>query len=117
MILNNYLQNLLIIDSIFTFINKIFMFVGDNIKEVGADKIVPILTYLFVRVQPKKIFTDINYIKIFMTDIKNIDISHLTILDSVCNLIKNINYNNLNGVTEQEFNQKCQMSLIVNKTS
>ena len=110
-------KKLLIIDSIFTFINKIFMFVGDNIKEVGADKIVPILTYLFVRVQPKKIFTDINYIKIFMTDIKNIDISHLTILDSVCNLIKNINYNNLNGVTEQEFNQKCQMSLIVNKTS
>ena len=56
-----------IIMDIFTTISKIIAFNGGESRP-GADDNISLLLYIFVRVIPKKIYSDIEYMKLFIKD-------------------------------------------------
>ena len=61
-------QKLNCIKKIMTDIINLIKFNEGVDKEVGEDDIVPVLSYVFVNAQPFKIYTDIEFIKIFLLD-------------------------------------------------
>ena len=103
---------MLAINQIFKTIEKILQFNEEDKKSGAADDILLILQYLFVRIQPKKIFTDIEYAKLFINDNNGLNQYQLVHLTAVCQIYQDFSYVHLNGVTEQEFNEKCQQSII-----
>jgi hypothetical protein len=105
-------KKMLAINQIFKTIEKILQFNEEDKKSGAADDILLILQYLFVRIQPKKIFTDIEYAKLFMNDNNGLNQYQLVHLTAVCQIYQDFSYVHLNGVTEQEFNEKCQQSII-----
>ena len=61
-------QKLNCIKKIMTDIINLIKFNEGVDKEVGEDDIAPVLNYVFVNAQPFKIYTDIEFIKIFLLD-------------------------------------------------
>ena len=104
-------KKLLIINDIFNTINNILKFNGQNEKDGGADILTAILMYIFVRVQPNRIYSDIQFIKLFIIDKTNIQQYQLDNLENICINLKNITHEQLCGITEEEFNQKCYSTL------
>ena len=92
-----------IISEIFETITKIITF---NVEESGADDILNILVYIFIQVRPKFINSDIEYIELFKVNLDGEKQTHFAHLKSACDFITNIKYNNLVGVTQEEFNEK-----------
>ena len=65
-------QKLNCIKKIMTNIINLIKFNEGEDKEVGEDDIAPVLNYVFINAQPFKIYTDIEFIKIFLLeDCKN----------------------------------------------
>jgi len=92
---------------IFQTIYKIKQFIDE--EDIDDDDNIGILTYIFVRIQPKGIHTNIEFIKLFI-NIEADDIQ-LTNLTTVCKILQNINFKNLLDIDENEFNQNCQKVL------
>ena len=95
-----------IISEIFETITKIITF---NVEESGADDILNILVYIFIQVRPKFINSDIEYIELFKVNLDGEKQTHFAHLKSACDFITNIKYNNLVGVTQEEFNEKFKI--------
>ena len=95
-----------IISEIFETITKIITF---NAEESGADDILNILVYIFIQVRPKFINSDIEYIELFKVNLDGEKQTHFAHLKSACDFITNIKYNNLVGVTQEEFNEKFKI--------
>ena len=74
-------------------------------KIPGAEDITPILAYVFIKGHPFRIFTDIEFIKIFLENCSDKDVN-LANFESICNLILNSNYKTFN-LTPDEFSKKC----------
>ena len=74
-------------------------------KTPGAEDITPILAYVFIKGHPFRIFTDIEFIKIFIENSKDNDVN-LVNIESICTLILNSNYKTFN-LTPEEFAKKC----------
>ena len=104
-------KKLIIIEDIFKTVSNIISFNGQDEKGGGADDLMAILLYLLVRVQPKKIYSDIEYIKLFMIDKTGAKQYQMVHLSNICEIMKNISHEQLYGVTEEEFNQKCNLAL------
>ena len=100
-----------IITDIFMTISKIIAFNGGESRP-GADDNISLLLYIFVRVIPKKIYSDIEYMKLFIKDNNGTEDNQLTQLVTVCEAMKNINYNHLFDVTEEEYLKNCNLSLV-----
>ena len=81
---------------------------GEN-KEVGAEEITPYLNYVLIRACPVKIFSDINFIKLFSKenikydyDFQNVEIMCKNILDST--------YKDFH-ISEEEYIKKCNEAI------
>ena len=99
-----------IIMDIFLTISKIITFNGGENKP-GADDNISLLLYIFVRVQPKKIYSDIEYMRLFIKENNGKEDNQLTHLITVCEALKNINHKHLLDVSEEEYNKNCALSL------
>ena len=58
----NYICNLQ------AYINNIFKFNTGKDQEIGQDEITPVLQYLIIKIQPRRIISNINFIKCFLTE-------------------------------------------------
>ena len=74
-------------------------------KEVGSDDITPVLNYVLIKSHPFRIYTDIEYIKIFSERNGEFENSLVNII-SIYNLIINSKAKNYN-LTEEEYQKKC----------
>ena len=54
------------IKKIMEYIESLIKFNEGIDKEIGAEDITPVLHYIFIKAQPDKIYTDIEYIKLFL---------------------------------------------------
>ena len=90
---------------IFQTILKLKKFNDEN--DISTDDNIEILVYLFIKIQPKQIQTNIEYMKLFIGD-KDVQLTHLT---SVCRVFKDFKYTHLIDVNENEYLQKCQKAL------
>ena len=71
----------------------------------------PVLQYLLIKIQPRRIISNINYINCFLVDEDLISRKGFFIsqIDSAVSFVSNINYNHLN-VSESEFNKNVENS-------
>ena len=102
----NLISDFVLSTIIFETITKIITF---NVEESGADDILNILVYIFIQVRPKFIDSDSEYIELFKVNLDGEKQTHFAHLKSACDFITNIKYNNLVGVTQEEFNEKFKI--------
>ena len=93
---------------------KIFNSIGFLLKfngsgQVGVDDQLPILNYAFIKSQPLRFFSNAKYMELYIGDKKNKNEgSQLTQLLGICDIICNLKYTQLIGVTQEEFFEKCK---------
>ena len=74
-------------------------------KEIGADDIFPVLNYIFIQAHPLNIFTDLEFIKIFLDDDKSLEYNLLQ-MESIYNIILNYSYKDFD-LTKEEYDKRC----------
>jgi hypothetical protein len=95
----NCLENILI------YISNLIQFNLGIDKKPGQDDVTPVLNYAFIKAHPFGIYTDIEYIKLFLEDYGSSEFS-LTNFESMLEYVLNINHETFN-LSEEEFNKKC----------
>ena len=94
-------------NNIFISINKLIKFSTNN-NLPGLDDQMPLFSYAFIKARPKKIFTNIKFMEIYMgSKINKIEGGQLTFLKSIGLYIIGINYSKVYYISEKEFEQKC----------
>ena len=107
-------KKLLIIDDIYNNMNFFYSFNGK--KEIGVDDIVPILTYALIKIHPITLYSNFKYIKIYSKIGKFWNEGNkLQQIESAIELIINLKYNNLIGITEKEFFEELNKNIKINK--
>ena len=104
------MKKLEILNKIYQTISKIIDF-NEWESERGTDDLIIILIYIFVKINPKKIHSDLEYIKLFIQEINGAQDNQVTLLNTVCEIIKNFNYTNLFEVKEEDYNKNCKESM------
>ena len=99
-------QKLNCINTIYKSIFNLVKFNEGIDKEIGADEITPVLSYISIKAQPDKIFTDIDFIKLF-TENYGQNIISLTQIENIYNAMMNYSYNNF-SLTPEEYDKKCK---------
>ena len=98
-----------IINDIFLTISKIIAF-NDMEAVNGADDNLAILIYIFIKVQPKRILSDIKYLQLFIKEKNGPENNQLTHLMTASETMKNMNHTKLFNITEEEYNRNCALS-------
>ena len=104
----------IIINEIFQTIAKVITF-NDQTNKSGADDNVNILLYIFIKIQPKMIKTDIDYINLFFKDDLGLEDQQLSQLITVCNILGDFKAKYLIGVSEDEYVKNCNLALKVKR--
>jgi hypothetical protein len=104
----------IIIKEIFQTIAKVITF-NDQANKSGADDNVNILLYIFIKIQPKMIKTDIDYINLFFKDGLGLEDQQLSQLITVCNILGDFKAKYLIGVSEDEYVKNCNLALKVKR--
>ena len=77
-------------------------------KELGVDDTIKPLIYIFIKSKPKNIFTNYNFCQLFIND--NLSKTQygilLTQIFMIIKIIKDMKYNELIGVTEEQFGKE-----------
>ena len=102
-------DKLLCIGGAYNTMNNTIKFSSGKNENAGQDELTPIFQYIIIKAQPKRIFSNINFIKCFLTDI---DLTGelgflLTQMESSTSFIMNIDYQHLK-ITEEEFNKNIR---------
>ena len=80
-------------------------------KKLDVDEKIEFLIYIFSKVHPKRMDSDIKYMKLFMFEKTGKEEINLSIFESICDIYNNFDYKKLFGVNEIEYNQKCNNEL------
>ena len=84
--------------------NNTIKFSSGKNESAGQDELTPIFQYIIIKAQPKRMFSNINYIKCFLGE-KDLDGKLgflLSQMESATSFIININHTDLK-LTEEEF--------------
>ena len=98
-------QKLNCIQKIIDYIINLIKFNEGIDKVVGADDINPVLNYVFIKAHPFRIFSDIEFIKIFLEDYGENNFN-LTNFESMYTIILNSKAETFK-ITPEEYNRKC----------
>ena len=89
------------------FVSKFVLFNGGD-SNLGVDDQIPILSYCFIKALPKTISSNVKFIKLYRDSlIEKGNENELTQLIALCEFVKNISYQNLNEISEEEFIKNC----------
>ena len=103
------------LSNIFTSINRLLKFTKGDVP-IGVDDQMPLLIYCFIKSRPWGIFTDCNFMKLYIGNKKNkSEDNELSQLSSICDFIEQSKYNSFINVTESEFNEKGGISINENR--
>ena len=100
-------KKILILSEIFFLISKVVQFNGGD-SNLGVDDQIPILNYCIIKAKPSHISSNVKFIQLYRNSLidKGNDME-LAQLIALCDFVKNINYKNLNLVTQEEFTKNC----------
>ena len=100
-------KKILYMKKIFSSILKVIKFNGGD-ENTGVDDQMPILNYAFIKAQPIRIYSNSKLMDLYIGDLKSKEEgSQLIQLISLCDFIISLNYNQIQGVTQEEFVTKC----------
>ena len=104
----------------FIYMKKIFVAINDVLRfngkegEAGVDDQMPILNYSFIKAKPQHISSNYKFMNIFIGKNRNrSEGSQLTQISGICEHVMNLTYDQLNGVTKEEFDEKCKNAYFV----
>ena len=81
---------------------------GEEKIDVGVDDQMPILNYSFIKAQPERIYSNCRYMDLYIGDKRSKEEgSQLSQLFGICQYVKDLKYDSLFDVTEEEFNINC----------
>ncbi len=98
-------QKLKCIETINGYIVNLIKFNEGLDKEIGAEDVTPILNYVFIKSHPFKIYTDVQFIKLFLPQNGQNDFS-ISSMESMYTLIRESDAKQFN-MTPGEFKRKC----------
>ena len=103
-VVKSILEKLLCISNALNTMNNTIKFSSGKDEDAGQDELVPIFNYIVIKAQPKRMISNVNYIKCFLSDKDNSGNFGflLSQMESAINFILNINHKSLN-ITEDEF--------------
>ena len=78
-------------------------------KEVGSDDITPVLNYVSIKAHPFRLFTDLQFIKLFSKS-NGENENSLVNIESIFYLILDFSNKTFN-LTEEEYNKKCMLAI------
>ena len=101
---------------IFKYINNVSKFSTGKEDDLSQDEATPFLQYILIKCQPKRIISNINYIKNFLSEQDLMEEKGFFILqiDSAIEFILSMNHTHLD-INEEEFNENIKNSKIKNK--
>ena len=101
---------------IFKYINNVSKFSTGKEDDLSQDEATPFLQYILIKCQPKRIISNINYIKNFLSEQDLMEEKGFFILqiDSAIEFILSMNHTHLD-MNEEEFNENIKNSKIKNK--
>ena len=105
------LDKLFCIDSAYNTMNNTIKFSSGENKPAGQDELTPIFQYIIIKAQPKRMFSNINYIKCFLGE-KDLDGKLgflLSQMESATSFIINISNTDLK-LTEEEFEKNIEIN-------
>ena len=104
------------IKCIFTYINNVVNFNTGKEGDLSQDESTPFLQYILIKCQPKRIISNINFIKNFLSEQDLMEEKGFFILqiDSAIEFILSINHIHLD-MNEEEFNENINKAKIKNK--
>jgi hypothetical protein len=101
----------------FIYMQKIFGAINDVLRfnggdgQTGVDDQMPILNYAFIKARPEHISSNCKFMNLFIGKNRNrFEGSQLTQLSGICEHVVNLTSKQLNGVTEEEFKEKCNQA-------
>ena len=99
------------IHNLHTYINNIFKFNTGKNTEIGQDELTPVLQYLIIKIQPRRIISNINYINCFLNDEDLISQKGFLMsqIDSAVSFVQTLEYKHLN-ISETEYNINVEKS-------
>ena len=103
------LDKLELIVNAHTSVNNTIKFSSGKEDDSGQDEMTPILQYIILKAYPKRMYSNINYIKCFLGD-SNLTDSRgflLSQIESAASYINNLDYNHLK-ITKEEFDSKYE---------
>ena len=100
-------KKILYMKEIFNSILKVVKFNGGD-ENTGVDDQMPILNYAFIKAQPTRIYSNSRLMELYIGDMESKEEgSQLIQLIALCNFIVELTYQNLYGVTKEEFTRNC----------
>jgi hypothetical protein len=105
-IVKNPLTKLDCMKKIMLNIQNIIKFNEGEDKEIGAEDITPVLNYVFIKAQPLRIFSDIEFTKLFCENSGQFENS-LVNFESMCLEIKDCSNQSFN-MSPEEFKKRCE---------
>ena len=77
----------------------------------------PILNYAFVKAQPIRIYSNSKLMELYIGDMSSKEEgSQLIQLIALCEFIIKLSYENIHGVTKEEFTKKCNSAAFGKET-
>ena len=99
------------INLIFEIISKVILFIGFDNDEPEEEIYIGILKYILIRIKPKKLYSDLEYIHSFYYEQNEENLKKLELLRKVCDIIINIKYSDFLEINEEEFKLNCEQAL------
>ena len=99
------------IKCIYKYINSIYKFNTGKEDEIGQDEATPVLQYIIIKSQPKKLISNINFLKIFISEEEVMGDKgfYISQIESAIDFILSINHTHLN-MEEELFNANIKNS-------
>ena len=109
-------KKILYMKEIFNSISKVVKFNGGD-ENTGVDDQMPILNYAFVKAQPIRIYSNSKLMELYIGDMSSKEEgSQLIQLIALCEFIIKLSYENIHGVTKEEFTKKCNSAAFGKET-
>ena len=95
------------------YMSKIFQSISNVVKfsgggEIGIDDIMPILNYAFIKAKPKHIYSNCNYMELFIGEKRNREEGiQLVQLMATCQFAQNVTPDKLYGINDEQFYRRC----------
>ena len=95
--------------NIFSCINKLLTF--QNQALIGVDNQMPLLNYIFIKAKPKRIFTNCEFMELYMGDkIQKTEGNYLVQLKAIRDFTFSITPNRLLNISNKEFYDNCSVT-------
>ena len=95
------------IQKILELINNLIKFNEGDKKDISLDDVTPVLFYIFIKAHPFKIYTDLEFIKLFLDTKKGVYSFNIKQIESAASMVMSCNEKNF-GLAKEEFDKRCK---------